>query len=355
MNPSPKAIFRGVCLLLSGIIFLDWMRVEEPFGFLIFLFLIVMYLLRYRIKRIEFTIYIELFIYLVLFLFLNVSMMSKVVHILVFQGFFYKKYLVILLVLPIYLTEGFFAVILTLGLGLLAYVLSCWDLERTQKQSQRDQNTKKYNELDTLRQELTMALKNVEAMTAVAERTRIAHDIHDNAGHEIIASFITLQTVRSLLDDEDSEMLELYDQGLVRLNIGVQKMRDSVHNLSAVTLLGVTRLKDICERFPVCVIDFKSFGDTTNVSINHWNILETCLNESLTNIMKHSQATKVLVELDVTPYLIRMYIQNDGVSKRTAPMGSGLRSIRYRLESIGGSLSIQVEKTFNVICIIPIS
>ena len=58
MNTSPKAIFRGVCLLLSGIIFLDWMRVEEPFGFLIFLFLIVMYLLRYRIKRMEFTIYI---------------------------------------------------------------------------------------------------------------------------------------------------------------------------------------------------------------------------------------------------------------------------------------------------------
>ena len=340
--------------MLLSVIFLDWSQTGEPFGFLIFLFLVAMYLLRYRIEKLEVTIYIDFLICILLFLFLNVPIMITVMYFIVFQGFFYHKYLVILMILPLLISENDLVIVFMLGLGLLAYVLSCWDFERTQKQSQRDQITKKYNELDQLKQELTVALENIETMTSVAERTRIAHEIHDNAGHEIIASFITLQTVRSLLDNEDSEILELYDQGLVRLNAGVQKMRDSVHNLSAVTLLGVTRLKDTCERFPACEVDFKSFGDTTDVSINHWNILETCLNESLTNVMKHSQATKVKVELDVTPYLIRLFIQNDGVTLHKAPMGSGLRSIKYRLEAVGGSLSVKAEKTFNIICIIPI-
>ena len=56
-----------------------------------------------------------------------------------------------------------------------------WERECVGKLKLRDQTAEKYYELETLQSELTAALLQVERMTVVTERARIAHDIHDNA------------------------------------------------------------------------------------------------------------------------------------------------------------------------------
>jgi signal transduction histidine kinase len=229
--------------------------------------------------------------------------------------------------------------------------------ERSHWQKQRDKTAGQYYELESLQSDLTAALSQVERMTAVAERTRIARDIHDNAGHEIVAAYMSLQTAREMFGVENDDIgvpLELYDSALERLNAGVNKIREAVHNLSAVTFLGVDNLREICQRFPMCDVQFNVYGDTTTVPIYVWTMLESCLNESLTNAARHSSATQVSVDLDVTSHIVRLCIENDGVLGISDKLGVGLRNLRHRSAAIGGSLSVDSGEVFRVVCVIPL-
>jgi signal transduction histidine kinase len=229
--------------------------------------------------------------------------------------------------------------------------------ERSHWQKQRDKTAERYYDLENLQSDLTAALSQVERMTAVAERTRIARDIHDNAGHEIVAAYMSLQTAREMLNSQDSQVIELYDSALERLNNGANKIREAVHNLSAVTFLGVDNLREICQRFPMCDVQFNVYGDTMTVPIYVWSMLESCLNESLTNAARHSSAKQVSVDLDVTSHIVRLCIMNDCLTEnacRGSRLGNGLRNLRHRAAAIGGSLSVDSSDTFRVVCVIPI-
>jgi signal transduction histidine kinase len=161
--------------------------------------------------------------------------------------------------------------------------------------------------------------------------------------------------------DEDgtrAQALCLYDLALERLNNGANRIREAVHNLSAVTFLGVDNLREICQRFPVCDVKFNVYGDTMTVPIYVWTMLESCLSESLTNAARHSCAKQVSVDLDVTVHIVRLCIENDGQAD-PAPMrspfgGQGLRNLRHRAAAIGGSLSVDSGDVFRVVCVIPL-
>ncbi len=107
------------------------------------------------------------------------------------------------------------------------------------------------------------------------------------------------------------------------LSDGVEKLREGVHNISTVNRLGIDRLAEICDDFSFCPITFIASGDSTKVSSNAWQTLESCLNEGLTNIVKHSAAKKITVELDITPYIVRLSIENDGIVSKDHSPGSG--------------------------------
>ena len=244
-------------------------------------------------------------------------------------------------------------VLMALG-ALCGLLLGKWEQEYAQKFTMRDTAAEKYYELEHLQHDLMTTLPQIERMTAVAERARIARDIHDNAGHEIVAAYISLQTVRKLFDTEDAETLELYDAAIERLSAGVEKIRETAHNLQTVTTTGVGTLLEICEKFPACPVKFRTYGDTAQVPIYVWSVLEACLNESLTNVARHAKASYVTVELDVTAHLVRLCIENDGAKKNAGTMGTGLRNLRHRAMSIGGSLSIDAGRVFRLILVIPI-
>jgi len=83
-------------------------------------------------------------------------------------------------------------------------------------------------------------------------------------------------------------------------------------------------------------------------------VLESLLNESLTNAVKHAKPTYITVELDATKHLIRLQIQNDGVIQKDTPIGSGLRNLRYRTVAAGENLTIDKSDIYKLVCVIPI-
>lgn len=331
-----------------------WLTESDTTGFFLFLFLLVMSLLRWRFPKLGATVMLDCAACILTFFVWPYALYGLIL--ILFEGMYRRFYFVLLAGHVFYFMDYFdlsYALLLAFG-ALSGVFLSGWRKEQGQKLTIRDEEAGKYYELEHLQSDLVATIPQIERMTVVAERARIARDIHDNAGHEIVAAYITFQTARDMLDGADTDALELYDAALARLNSGVNKIRETAHNLQTVTTLGVESLLEICEKFPVCPVNFSVYGDTSRIPIYVWSMLESCLNESLTNATRHARPSYVSVELDATQHLVRLCIENDGAKKSKGGMGSGLRNLRHRAIAIGGTFSMDMGEKFRMICVIPI-
>lgn len=336
-----------------GLLFALWLIEGGMAGFFLLLILTIMALFRWRYPQQTYTVAVDIVACIALSVMGGVTPFALALPL--FAAMYFGLHWTVFAGLYLFFRfDPLLAAVL--GLAVLAGLfLGRWQTERQERFALRDRSAGRYYELESLQDDLSAALAQIERMTAVAERTRIARDIHDNAGHEIVAAYISLQTARGLMTGANADALELYDAALERLDNGANKMREAVHNLSAVRLLGVEAMEEICNKFPACSVTFRVYGDTGNIPMYVWNMLEACLNESLTNVARHSAAKEVTVDLDATPHIVRLCIENDrviGEPKRN-PMGSGLRNLRQRATAIGGSLSVDASDMFRVVCVIP--
>ncbi len=78
-----------------------------------------------------------------------------------------------------------------------------------------------------------------------------------------------------------------------------------------------------------------SYGDCVDLT------LYRCLQEGLTNIVRHAQARSVALRIEGGPGTVRLTLRDDGVG--LAPgraVGMGLTGIKERVHALGGSVSI---------------
>ncbi|MCL1842684.1 MAG: histidine kinase [Defluviitaleaceae bacterium] len=382
-----------VALMVFGFGFLAfrWSQNGEEAGIILLLFLICSALLRRRFPKLRWGVFADCI--------LCVLFYPPALIIAVFSGFYYAVFFVgitlFLVDLPLAAVAGL--------CGLCGLFLGLWEKEKKRGLIRHDDETGRYYELESLQNDLLAATAKIEQMSVVSERARIAREIHDNAGHEIVAAFISMQTAREGFDETvcDAATLRLYDSALERLDTGMDKIREAVHNLAPATALGVDVLHEICEKFPSGEIEFHVFGNTNHVPVHVWNVLEACLNETLTNAIKHSYligidppievcqansnhppkrgdcdtniaesfnwcrnsakgAKGVSVNLDTTPNIIRLCVENKKLPNKKNParqinFGKGLRNLRHRAVAAGGSLSVDsTDEKFRVVCVIPI-
>ena len=344
-----KTAYITTTALGINLLVLHWLLTpgDDITGFFLGLFLICMALLRWRVPKAGFTAVLDVALFTLLSpLFMGLAL---------FSAMYYGMYFAMLAAVYVLFMVDIQLGVIALLCGACGLLLRLWEKEQTRRLKTRDAEAGRYYELEALQSDLMAATAQIERMTAVTERARISREIHDNAGHELVAAYISLQTVRELLDDTDPQALALYDTALQHLDIGVNKVREAVHNLSPVTALGVEALQEICEKFPKPVA-FKVYGDTRRVPVHVWHVLESCLNEGLTNIGKHALPSRIAVTVDATAYIVRLSIENDGVpaAGKKQGMGTGLRNLRHRLVAIGGSLAVAQDKAnvYHLVCVV---
>jgi signal transduction histidine kinase len=342
-----------VCLSAGfGLMFALWLYDSANVGFFLLLCMMMTSLLRWRIPKLKATVVFDCVA--CVFLAGMWEYAPYALALALFAAMYYGIYWVAFVGLYQFLDfSPPLAVILVLS-ALCGLFFRLWECEYNQKLEMRDETARKLYEQDDLQSDLGEALVQVERMTAIAERTRIARDIHDNAGHEIVAAHITFLAARKSLTCENAETLELYDTALERLSSGMGKIRETAHNMQSITPVGAEDLSEACRRFAFCPIDCRTYGDTERVPMYAWNVLRSCLNECLTNIARHSEAKSTSVTLEAAQHIVRLCIENDGVTKSSYKMGIGLRNLRHRAAAIGGSLFVDAGETFRVVCVIPI-
>jgi two-component system sensor histidine kinase DesK len=176
--------------------------------------------------------------------------------------------------------------------------------------------------------------------------------MHDVLGHTL--SLITLKSeLARKLVDRDPERAK-------------QEMRD-VENTSRAALADVReaisgyRSDGIFAELARARATLETAGvkmecETARVSLSpaQESVLSLALREAVTNVVRHAQAQNCVVRLVHDDQLCKLEVADDG-SGACAPEGNGLRGMRERLESVGGSLVRQTELGTRLIIQLPLA
>lgn len=190
------------------------------------------------------------------------------------------------------------------------------------------------------------------------ERNRIAREIHDNVGHILSRSILMTGALQTVNRDENlKEPLALLE---TQLGQAMNSIRESVHDLhdESVDLHDSANL--LIRDFKTCPVEF-----TYRISRTVPNPVKYCflavLKEALTNVTRHSNATRVTVKMMEHPAIYQLSVRDNGtvIPKRAADGefreggGIGLSNMRERVRDLGGNISISAENGFHIFISIP--
>lgn len=190
-------------------------------------------------------------------------------------------------------------------------------------------------------------------LAEIRERNRIARDIHDHVGHHLSAILLQLQVVRRMQDRDPGQAHDLLDQSINGLAESVELLRDTVHNLKPVETLNIDYIKKIVDNFRFCQVDFAHSGDFAAITADYADIISSILREALNNVNRHSSATLVSVRIDVLESIVRLHVRDNGRGCATLREGMGLRNMKERVRDTGGSITMDPENGFSIVCILP--
>jgi two-component system NarL family sensor kinase len=182
------------------------------------------------------------------------------------------------------------------------------------------------------------------------ERQRVAQDLHDSMGGMLASIRMNLSTD----SNSDKEILKKLDQAIL-------EMRRISRNLMPETLknLGLeTALKELCDSMNHnhLAIQFEAYNLCRHVPFKTELALYRIVQECISNVLKHAQASTVIVQVSQNENSLQLTIEDDGIGydQDSIVYGSGIKNIENRVQLINGLLEINSSKgegtTINVEC-----
>ncbi|MEM9447568.1 MAG: sensor histidine kinase [Cyanobacteria bacterium P01_E01_bin.6] len=189
----------------------------------------------------------------------------------------------------------------------------------------------------------------VENQATLQERTRIAREIHDSVGHALAAQSIQLENVAVTLAARNVETATHHLQTARRLGReALQNVRQSVASLRTNPLMyqtlpqAIATLVEEFQRTHSIAVDAHlpaALLLTEDQKIALYRITQ----EALTNIVKHSQAKHIRLQIGSSGSRVSLSIQDDGqgFNPDANTTGFGLQSMRERTTALGGSFTLK--------------
>jgi two-component system, NarL family, sensor histidine kinase DesK len=206
-----------------------------------------------------------------------------------------------------------------------------------------------------LQEQLKEANEKIEQLVKQEERQRIARDLHDTLGHTLSLITLKSQLVEKLIDkNPERAKVEVNDVQQTSRS-ALRQVRELVSEMRAVKL--VEEMIEVERILKAANITFTCKGDTnlSKVSLYKQNVLSMCVKEAITNVVKHSGATKCSITLEQTAGDLSIHIHDNGRGLgEQHQKGNGLHGIEERLSIIDGVLHVSSKKGTLVTITVPI-
>ncbi|OZB96335.1 sensor histidine kinase [Paenibacillus sp. XY044] len=200
-----------------------------------------------------------------------------------------------------------------------------------------------YRSLRQAHEELAETSEQALRYAVLEERSRIAADIHDSIGHGLTSVIVQLQALPYMIDAAPDEARSTLRQVTDVARGCLQDVRTVVHEMGLSRpgegLLELRKLADtFSERSGIPVVFTADIPG--KIAPEQLYVLFRVLQEALTNMMRHAQATRAEAQLIGREDGIVMTIRDNGVAQGPILPGFGLNAMRERCEKAGGHLTV---------------
>jgi signal transduction histidine kinase len=179
------------------------------------------------------------------------------------------------------------------------------------------------------------AVRALDRQSMLAERQRLAHELHDTLAQGLAGVVLQLEAAEQYLDGKAAHLVtrarETAGACLVDTRRAVAALRPEP--LAAATL--VDALRRLCDR---CVVRGTVRACHPPVEVVALRVVQ----EALANAAKHAEADEVTVTVEYLTGELRLVVRDDGRGFDPASVGGGfgLATMRERVASVGGTLSV---------------
>lgn len=252
--------------------------------------------------------------------------------------------------------NGYFFVIC---LCILAYMLTrkTYQIHSLQENNHRilDIHSSMQQDLQRTQKEQRMEQDREIHLATLAERNRIAREIHDNVGHMLSRSILQLGAI--LMINKNETLKEPLNNLKDTLNTAMDSIRESVHDLRDESLDLEPMILNMTKEFPDLNVKL-DYDMSNHASKDIKYCFLAILKEAMTNTIKHSNANAIEITIREHPALYQLLVQDNGTSEGSQRndtsncSGMGLDNMRERVTALGGTITIASDNGFRIFIVI---
>jgi two-component system sensor histidine kinase DesK len=199
--------------------------------------------------------------------------------------------------------------------------------------------------------ELLMAQEEVEHLAKVAERERIARDLHDVLGHTLSVIVLKSELAAKLAEKDPARAVKEIQEVERISRDALAQVRSTVRGYHALSLQA--EAEQAAATLQAAGVKVQCDFAPANIPPSHEGVLALALREAVTNVIRHAQAHSCDLRLRPVADGCELEIKDDGCG-RMSPEGTGLTGMRHRVEALGGKLVREVSSGTRLLITLPV-
>lgn len=197
---------------------------------------------------------------------------------------------------------------------------------------------------------LNLAQEQIEHLAKVAERERIARDLHDVLGHTLSVVVLKSELAGKVIaDDLERARREIGEVEQIARK-ALAEVREAIRGYRAEGIAAeIARARRALD---AAGVRLEWQAQSVRLEPAQESVLSLVLREAVTNILRHAGATTCRLELAADGSGTRLSVHDDGRGA-IGREGNGLRGMRERIEALNGRLEIDSRQGTRLTVAIP--
>jgi two-component system sensor histidine kinase DesK len=199
---------------------------------------------------------------------------------------------------------------------------------------------------------LRRAHAEIEQLAALAERERIARDLHDVLGHTLSVIVLKSELAGRLMERDPQRAAQEISEVEKTARTALKEVREAIGGYRSQGLAAeVEMARNTLQTAGVALACESALPKLT---AEEETVLCLALREAVTNIVRHAHATQCRMRFATTEDRFHSLLVEDDGPNAIKQEGNGLRGMRERVQSLGGRFSIRNEHGTSLLVELPV-